>query len=306
MTASTLPPVERLTAATLSDFIKERASSRADLSLAERRAIVDENATTFPTSPDIEIAPVDAAGVSCEWQTPPGIKGNKCLLYFHGGGYAFGSAKSHRHLTSKIAQLAGMRCLSVNYRLAPENPFPAPVDDALTVYRWLLDQGIAAGNIALGGDSAGGGLAVALMLKARDEGLPLPSAAVLLCPWTDLGCDRPSYTSRAQVDPSITQAGIQASAKAYLNGADIKTPLASPVYANLAGLPPCLVQVGEREVLVDDARDLVAGMRRGGTTAELEVWDGMVHVWHAFHPILKEGLQAVQRGADFLCTNMKP
>lgn len=306
MTAPASPSTLRLTAATLADYIQERASSRADLSLAERRAIVDENATTFPTDADIQIASVDAAGVPCEWQTPPDVKGQKCLLYFHGGGYAFGSTKSHRHLSSKMAQLADMRCLSVDYRLAPENPFPAAVDDAVTAYRWLLDQGIAAGNIALAGDSAGGGLAVATMLKAREEGLPLPAAAVLICPWTDMGCDRPSYRSRAQADPSITQAGIQASAKAYLKGADIKTPLASPVYADLSGLPPCLVQVGEREVLVDDARDLVTSMRRVGTIAELEVWDGMVHVWHSFHPILKEGLQAVQRGADFLSTHMKP
>lgn len=299
-------PTPLLTAATLPDYLQQRAASRMGLSLADRRIAVDENAITFPTDPDIQIGAVEAGGVPSEWQVPPGAEGGRCLLYFHGGGYVFGSATSHRHLTSKLAQLAGMRCLSVSYRLAPENPYPAAVEDAMAAYRWLLDQGISAQDIAVAGDSAGGGLAVALMLKAREDGLPLPAAALLFCPWTDMACNRPSYTSRAAIDPSITQQGILESASAYMNGADITSPLASPVYADLSGLPPCLVQVGEREVLVDDARDLVAGMRRVGTTAELEVWDGMVHVWHAFHPILKEGLQAVQRGADFLRTHMKP
>ena len=296
--------VPLLTAATLPDYIKQRAASRTGLSVEERRAVVDANALSFPTDATIEIAAVEAGGVPCEWQISPDADARKCLLYFHGGGYVFGSPTSHRHLTSHLAQRANTRCLSVDYRLAPENPFPAAVEDAVTAYRWLLDEGVSAQDIALGGDSAGGGLAVALMLQAREDGLPLPGAAVLFCPWTDMACNRPSYTSRASIDPSITQAGILESANAYMNGAPADTPLASPVYADLSGLPPCLVQVGEREVLVDDARDLVTSMRRSGTTAELEVWDGMVHVWHALHPVLEEGRQAVQRAADFLRTQM--
>ncbi len=294
------PPVPRLTAATLPGYLKDRAASRMGLSIEERRAAVDENARIFPTDEDIRVETADAGGVAAEWQIAPEADSSKCLIYFHGGGYVFGSSTSHRHLSSRMARLSGMNCLSVDYRLAPENPFPAAVDDAVAAYQWLQGQGISASNIALAGDSAGGGLAVALMLRARDEGMSLPGAAVLLCPWTDMACNRPSYTSRASIDPSITQAGILESASAYLNGAPADTPLASPVYADLSGLPPCLVQVGEREVLVDDARDLVTGMRRKGTVAELEVWDGMVHVWHAFHPVLEEGRQAVQRAADFL------
>jgi len=294
------PQVPLLTAATLPDYMRERAAARGNLSLSERRDVVDSNASAFPIGPEIEVSPVDANGVAAEWQIPPGTGAASCLLYFHGGGYLFGSPTSHRHLTSKLAASAGMRCLSVDYRLAPEHPFPAAVDDAFAAYRWLLDQGLAARRIAVAGDSAGGGLAVSLMLKAREEALPLPAAAVLLSPWTDLACDRPSYASRAAVDPSITQTGIQDTANAYLAGADVTTPLASPVYANLSGLPPCLVQVGEKEVLLDDSRDLVTSMRRSGTVAELEVWDGMVHVWHSFHPVLEEGRQALERAGDFL------
>ena len=297
--------VPLLSAATLPDYLRQRAASRTGLTVQERRAVVDTNALSFPTGDDIAVTVIDANGVPCEWQISPGADAQKCLLYFHGGGYVFGSPTSHRHLTSRLAQLSGVRCLSVDYRLAPENPFPAAVEDAVAAYRWLLDEGVAAGDIAVAGDSAGGGLAVALMLRAREDGLPLPAAAALFCPWTDMACNRPSYVSRASIDPSITQAGILESANAYLNGAPVETPLASPVNADLSGLPPCLVQVGEREVLVDDARDLVAGMRRAGTVAELEVWDGMVHVWHAFHPVLEEGRQAIRRAADFLRTEMK-
>lgn len=303
-TAPAVSPVPRLTAATLPDYLKARAASRMGLSVAQRRAAVDENALVFPTDDDVRVESVDAGGVPAEWQVAPEADSRKCLLYFHGGGYVFGSPTSHRHLSSRMARLSGMRCLSVDYRLAPENPFPAAVDDALAAYQWLMGQGIAASDIAVAGDSAGGGLAVALMLRAREENTPLPGASVLFCPWTDMACNRPSYTSRAHIDPSITQAGILDSANAYLNGAPADTPLASPVHADLSGLPPCLVQVGEREVLVDDARDLVTGMRRKGTVAELEVWDGMVHVWHAFHPVLEEGRQAVQRAADFLRAEM--
>jgi len=303
-TALAVAPVPHLTAATLPDYLKARAASRMGLSVAQRRAVADENALIFPTDRDIRIEATDAGGVAAEWQVAPEADSSKCLLYFHGGGYVFGSPTSHRHLSSRLARLSGMRGLSVDYRLAPENPFPAAVDDALAAYQWLLGQGVPASDIAVAGDSAGGGLAVALMLRAREEGMPLPASSVLFCPWTDMACNRPSYASRATIDPSVTQVGILDSAKAYLGGAPVDTPLASPVNADLSGLPPCLVQVGEREVLVDDARDLVTAMRRKGTVAELEVWDGMVHVWHALHPVLEEGRQAVQRAADFLRAEM--
>lgn len=302
-TPAPLTPVP-LTATTLHQFIRERGAARANLTLQQRREAADGNALIYPVPGTFITEPVSAGGAAAEWQAGPNASGTRTLLYFHGGGYLFGSPTSHRHLTTALADAANMRCLSVDYRLAPEHPFPAAVDDAMAAYRWLLETGVSATDIALGGDSAGGGLAVALMVRARDENLPLPAAAILISPWTDLECARPSYTTHAHLDPSITQAGITDTANVYLAGADPHDPLASPVYADHRGLPPCLIQVGGAEVLIDDARDLSTAMRRAGVCAELEVWDQMVHVWHAFHQHLPEGQRAVQRAADFLRTQM--
>lgn len=289
-----------LTAETLSGYVRERAASRADLTLEQRREAVDGNADIFPACTNVEVTPVSAGGVAAEWNVPQGSADAACILYFHGGGFVFGSPKSHRHLTTLLADSASMKCLSVDYRLAPEHPFPAALDDAVAAYKWLLDQNVPPQRIAVAGDSAGGGLALSLMVRLRELGVPLPAAAVLISPWTDLICERPSYASRAQADPSVTQTSLKDLAATYLGPADAATPLASPLMADLAGLPPCLVQVGECEVLLDDARDLATRMRQVGTVAELEVWGGMVHVWHALHPMLAEGRQAIQRAADFL------
>jgi monoterpene epsilon-lactone hydrolase len=223
------------------------------------------------------------------------------VLYLHGGGYVIGSPRSHRHLAAAIARAAGARALLLDYRRAPEHPFPAAVDDALAAYRWLLESaGVAPGHVVVAGDSAGGGLTVATLLAARDAGLPQPAAGVCISPWADLTCSLGSYTTKAAVDPVVDTGLVQKMATAYLGAADPRTPLASPLHADLRGLPPLLVQVGGDEVLLDDARELAARAKRAGVDATLEVWDAMVHVWHWFLPMLDEAPAAIDRIGAFV------
>jgi acetyl esterase/lipase len=190
--------------------------------------------------------------------------------------------------------------LSVEYALAPEQPFPAAVSDGVKAYRWLLDRGHAPGAIAIAGDSAGGGLTAATLIAARDQGLPMPAGAALLSPWSDLTCDTETYVTREASDPSIAPDGIREMAKIYLAGADPRNPLASPNFADLAGLPPLLIHVGSEEVLLHDARILAERARAAGVDVRFEVWDRMFHVWHAFYQMLEEGDAALRKVASFL------
>jgi acetyl esterase/lipase len=222
------------------------------------------------------------------------------LLYFHGGGYVIGSPLSHRHVTGQLALVSKACVLSVDYALAPEKPFPAAVTDGVKAYRWLLDRGHAPGAIAIGGDSAGGGLTAATLVAARDQGLPMPVCAILISPWTDLTCDTATYETRPAVDPMIAPDGIRTMANVYLAGADPRDPLASPNFADLTGLPPLLIHVGDNEVLLDDARILAKRALEAGVDARIEVWDRMFHVWHAFYQMLAEGEQALEGMGKFL------
>ena len=283
----------------LKELVRER-SKRGELPLDERRTVMDGNAGVFPVPAGVAIERADLDGLGAEWAIPQGAEDAPVVLYFHGGGYLIGSSVSHRHLTSRLALASNSRVLSVDYALAPEQPFPAAVNDGLKAYRWLLDNGHAPERIAMGGDSAGGGLTVATLLAARDAGLPMPAGAVLISPWTDLTCATGSYVSCADLDPMIDAAGIRDTAAAYLNGADARHPLASPNFADLTGLPPMLIHVGTDEVLLDDARDLEKRARAARVEAELEVWDGMIHVWHAFYQMLPEGERALDRLGDYI------
>lgn len=287
----------------LKELVRER-SKRGELPLAERRKAMDGNATQFPVPEGAVTKGTDLGGLGAEWSAPASLAGESTdgntLLYFHGGGYVMGSSVSHRHMTSRIALAAGARVLSVDYALAPENRFPAAVKDGVKAYRWLLDKGHAPERIAIGGDSAGGGLTVAMLLAARGEGLPMPAAAVLISPWTDLTCASETYTTRAEADPMITRESIGGLVDAYLGGADPRDPLASPNFADLAGLPPMLIQVGDDEVLLDDSRILAKRAREAGCDVDIEVWDGMIHVWHAFYQMLPEGEEAIERLGKYL------
>ena len=270
-------------------------------STAERRAMYDRAERVFTVPPGSTVESVTAGGRPAEWIRPAGARSDAALLYLHGGGYVIGSPRSHRHLAEAIARAAGISCLLPDYRLAPEHPFPAAVDDALATYRSLIEQRkIAPGSVAIAGDSAGGGLTAVTLLSIRQAGLPMPGAAVCISPWTDLTCSAPSYETKAATDPLVMRPGITVMAKDYLGGTDPRTPLASPVFGDLRGLPPMLIQVGSEEVLLDDAARLADRARAAGVDATIEVWDSMIHVWHWFLPWLDEAQSAVDKIGAFL------
>ena len=188
----------------------------------------------------------------------------------------------------------------IDYRLAPESPFPAAVEDGVSAYRWLLEQGYEPAKLAIAGDSAGGGLTVATLVSARDQGIPMPRSAVCISPWCDMTCSNDSYRTRAEADPMITPGAIAQMAALYLGGAAPTDALASPNFADLRGLPTLLIHVGADEILLDDAVELDANAKSAGVASTLEVWDEMIHVWHAFHPMLDEGKQGIDRVGAFL------
>lgn len=279
------------------DMFKEMGAKMVEAkNMDDMRAIMIET-----QAPDgVTCTPVDAGGVSAEWSAAAGVDEAKVVLYVHGGGYVMGSAGSHRDMTGRLSKAAGARVLSLNYRLAPEHPFPAPVDDAVAAYRWLLAQGISPGNIAVAGDSAGGGLAIATLLALRDAGEPLPAAGIGISPWVDMEGTGESMTTRAAVDPVVQKEGLLGMAKLYLGDADPKSPLAAPLHADLGGLPPLLLQVGDAETLLDDSTRLAEKARAAGVDVTLKVWDEMPHVWHLFAPILPEGRQAIDEIGSFV------
>ena len=276
------------------------APDRSEMSVEQLREAVETKARANPPPPDVACQAVDAGGAAAEWVSAPDSAAEKVLLYFHGGGYYRGSLNTVREMTSRMSRTSGLTVLNVDYRLAPEHPFPAAMDDAVAAYGWLLDSGVAPERIALGGDSAGGGLAVGLMVAMRDEGRPLPAAAVCLSPWVDLSQGGESYVTRAEADPAINKPYLDHAAELYLNGADAETPLASPLFADLQGLPPLLIQVGTSEVLLDDARRLAEKARAAGVEAELEVWEDMVHLWQNNGPGMPESREAVEKIGAFL------
>jgi epsilon-lactone hydrolase len=264
----------------------------------EMRAGFEELAVA--PAPDIKCERVSAGGVDAEWVVAPGAVIDRYVLYLHGGGYVIGSVKTHRDLMARISRAAQAKVLGLNYRLAPEHPFPAAVDDAVAGYRWLLAQGAKPSRIAVGGDSAGGGLTAATLVAIRDAKLPSPGAGVLLSPWVDLEGLGESMTTRAKVDPVVQKEGLVGMAQAYLQGKDAKTPLAAPLYADLKGLPPLLIQVGDAETLLSDATRLNDRAKAAGVQTKLEVWPEMIHVWQLFASFLPEGQQAIEGIGKFI------
>ncbi len=243
---------------------------------------------------------VNAGSVSAEWIAAPGAMADRVVLYLHGGGYVIGSINTHRAMISRIARASNARALAIDYRLAPEHPFPAAVEDATAAYRWLLAQGYQPGKIVIAGDSAGGGLTLAALVAIRDAALPLPAGAVPISPWTDLEGTGESVRSRAAKDVMVTQDNLASSAKQYHGAHDPRDPLVSPLHANFRGLPPMLIQVGDAEILLDDATRVAARAKEAGVLVELEVWDEMPHVWHVFAKLLPEGQQAIDKIGKFV------
>jgi len=272
----------------------------ADLSIEEQRAQMETGFTQFQLPTDVRCDSVDAGGVPAEWITTPGVVAERVIYYLHGGGYVMGSVNTHREMVSRLSRAANARVLIIDYRLAPENPFPAAVDDSVAAYRWLLSVGVAPTQLVIAGDSAGGGLTVATLVALRDAGESLPQAGICLSPWVDLECLGESMATQAEIDPMVNRDSVLMLAKAYLGDANPRTPLASPLYADLAGLPPMLIQVGTTEALFDDAKRLADRALAAGVDVILEPWDGMVHVWHAFAAILPEGQQAIDRIGEFI------
>ncbi len=247
----------------------------------------------------VKIDRVRAERLHGEWQVPRHSE-RGTILYFHGGGYIAGSAAGYRPLTVGLARLARRRVFSLDYRRAPEHRFPAALDDAVLAYRWLLDQGVSPRALALAGDSAGGGLVIATLLRLRDLGVPLPAAGVCFCPWTDLAATGESLRTNNGRCPSFHPATIAKYARIYLGDASDRDPYASPVFGNLAGLPPLLLQAASNELLVDDARRIHDSVQKAGGTSRLEIFDDLFHDWPILDGFLPEARQALRQAAAFL------
>jgi len=268
--------------------------------LAELRANYDEIAAANPLPGKVSCEPVDAGGVDGEWLSVANHSSKCLILYLHGGCYVSGSIETHRDLMSRLSIETSMRVLGINYRLAPLHPFPAAVQDAAAAYRWLIEEGIEAARIVIVGDSAGAGLALAATITIRDEGLALPGALVCLSPWVDLAVSGQSMESKASEDPIVSREMLLGWGNLYLGGRDPRTPLASPLYADLHHLPPLLIQVGSAEVLLDDSIRLAEKASADGVKATLEVWPEMIHVWQSFAAILPEARRAIERIGQFI------
>ncbi|MBI3651797.1 MAG: alpha/beta hydrolase [Acidobacteria bacterium] len=277
---------------TVRELLASRPQSE-ELSIEETRLSFDQLGQSFPMPDGVSVSSAAVSGINAEWVRAANARDDVVILYLHGGGYIVGSLVSHRHLSAALSQASGASVLALDYRLAPENPFPAAVEDAIAAYQWLLQQHKKPSQIALAGDSAGGGLTLATLVALRDQGIALPACGVCLSPWVDLTNSSESYQTVA--DPMLRKEGLDEMAKAYLQGEDLRTPLASPLYADLQGLPPLLVQIGTADLLYAEALDLKARATAAGVQVELEVWDEMIHVWHLFYPMLQEGREAITK-----------
>jgi epsilon-lactone hydrolase len=267
----------------------------------ERRKRLDEVGAVWPVADDVEFTDVDVNGVLAEYSIVPGSDASRILLYFHGGGYCSGSIQSHRRLVAEAGRTARMRTLAVAYRLAPEHPFPAAYDDALSAWRFLRNQGIAASHIAIGGDSAGAGLTLALISRLRDADEELAGCAWLISPWTDLTMSGSTLASKAAVDPLIHKEYLNELAEAYLPaGMDRKDPRVSPLYADFRNFPPMLIQVGSEETLLDDASRLAVRAGAADVAVTLEIWPHMIHAWPLWNAHLEDGRRALANAGAFI------
>jgi epsilon-lactone hydrolase len=282
------------------------SASQAPQTLDERRAAFVPGDHLHPVPDDVLVREVNAGGVRAYWLAAPEVDMGRVLLFLHGGGYEFGSLRSDGELAARLGRASGMLVLFVEYRLAPEHPFPAAVDDVLAAWHWLrADQKLSAGSIAVAGDSAGGGLAVALLVATRDSKAALPAAAVLMSPTVDLTSSGASMTERAGQDPISTPAMLRQFAADYLAGADPKTPLASPLFASLSGLPPLLIQVGTADVLLSDSERLARAAVEAGVDVTMKIGQGLPHVYQLLLGT-PEAAEATEQIGTFLRARVHP
>jgi len=267
----------------------------------ERRQRLDDVGAIWPVAADVELNAADAGGVPAEWSSVPGSDPSRVILFFHGGGYCSGSIRSHRRMVSEAGRAAAARTLAVGYRLAPEHPFPAALDDAVSAWRYLRAQGIAAPHIAVGGDSAGGGLTAALINRLREGGEAPPGCAWLVSPWIDLTMSGATLASKDTVDPLIHKSYLEELASAYVpGGMDRKDPRISPLYASLEGFPQTLIQVGSAETLLSDATRFAEALGAANVAVAVEVWPHMIHAWHLWNAHLKVGRRALAGAGAFI------
>jgi acetyl esterase/lipase len=286
----------------LREFTRMIRAQRAEAPLggdvAVMRANMESQQGQLPVPDDVTREQVTIAGRAARWVRTPNVRGSACMLYLHGGGYVMGSRDTHTELMARLARATGMAVRGLDYRLAPENPYPAAVEDAVAAYHWLLEQVEGSGAIVIAGDSAGGGLTMAMLLALKDQRAPLPAGAVLLSPWTDLTGSGDSVRTRAEADPMITGDVFQPMAKHYLAGTTGDVPGVSPLFGDLSGLPPLLIQVGDAEVLLDDSTRLHQRARAAGVDSTLHVFDEAFHVFQAI-PVLPEAAEALEEIAQF-------
>jgi epsilon-lactone hydrolase len=271
----------------------------------ERRKRLDDVGSVWPVAEDVELAAVGVNGIPGEWSMASGSDSSRVLMFFHGGGYCSGSIVSHRRLVTEAGRAAGVRTLAIGYRLAPEHPFPAAYDDALTAWRFLRDQNVPAAHIAIGGDSAGAGLTVALITRLRDAHEELPGCAWLISPWTDLTMSGSTVFTKDAIDPLIHKQYLNELADSYLAaGIDRKDPRVSPLYADLKGFPPALIQVGSAETLLDDATRFAATAGAADVRVTLEIWPHMIHAWPLWNAHLEPGRRALASAGAFIRANL--
>ncbi len=269
------------------------------------RVAWDEFGSGIPLySSDALVEPVKAGSVDCEWVSMPGARDDRVILHFHGGGYVIGHPPGYRNYNARMSEATGARMLAVDYRLAPEHPFPAAIDDALMAYEWVLAEGFAPEQVGLFGESAGGGVVMGTLLAAKAKGVPLPAAAVPVSPWVDLTLSGASHVRNRDTEVIMAPGLLQPWADLYLNGEDAKTPTASAVYGDLSGLPPVYILVGSGEILLDDARTLFMKLTDAGVETRIEVAKDMPHVWPVFAYQLPESRAAIRRMAAFFAENM--
>jgi acetyl esterase/lipase len=280
-----------------------RRMFRKRMSIEEYRAFSGQGTRFSPPVPSgVEVHRFDADGISAAWISPFEADSNRVIVYFHGGGFVTGGIDSHLMMCSLMGQVLRIKVLVFDYRLAPEHPFPAALEDGLKMYRWLLKQGYQASDVIISGDSAGGGLALAVTLSLRDANEPLPSAVVCISPWVDLALTGGSHKTNAKADVILTTDVLTEWALAYTDESNLRNPLVSPLYADFNGFPPLFIQADADEILSDDAKRLANKAKADGVDATLKVWNGLWHVWHALGGLVPESKKAFEEIERFLNT----